>query len=179
MVMRRVNVCLWALLVFSSTNAIACGDKYVVFGQGVRFQRAYAAAHPANILLYLNPGSKWAAPENRERLLTLLRMVGHRPEAVSTIEELQAAVTTGHYDIVLTEFSAVAPATQTVANVKVRPSIIPMVFEPTRQEMKDIERQNSCAVQVSKRSHELLSVINGVMDQRLKGVIEACQRKRV
>src|SRR5205085_1738780 len=97
--MRSRVLCLVGLLVVSSSNLLACGDKFVVFGQGVRFQRAYAAAHPANILVYLKPGSKWTTPENRERLLTVLRLVGHRPQAVTTLDEFQAAVATSNYDV--------------------------------------------------------------------------------
>jgi hypothetical protein len=176
--MRRLAVCLLAFGIVSSSNVLACGDKFVVFGQGVRFQRAYAAAHPANILVYLKPGSKWTTPENRDRLLMVLRMVGHRPQAVSTLDELQAAIATGNYDVVLTELSTVSTATEAIASAKMRPTVIPMVFEPSREELKQIERQNSCTVAVTRRSHELLTVINDVMGQRIKGVTEACQRKR-
>lgn len=176
--MRRLGVYLLAFGVLSGSDAFACGDKYVVFGQGVRFQRAYAAAHPATILVYLKPGSMWSTPENRDRLLTVLRMVGHRPDAVTTIDELRAAASTNKYDIVLTEFADVAQAAESVATVTLRPTVVPMVFEPSRQEMARIEKENRCAVQVTKRSHELLTVINTVMDQRGKGVTEACQRKR-
>ena len=33
----------------------ACGDKFMLVGRGVRFQRAYAAIHPASILILLPP----------------------------------------------------------------------------------------------------------------------------
>ncbi len=174
--MKRLGVWILALSTVA-TSAIACGDKYVVFGQGVRFQRAYAAAHPATILVYLNPESKWSSPDNRERLLTALRMVGHRPDAVTTTDEMRTAMSTNKYDIVLTEFATIAQAADATSAASVHPTIIPMVFEPTRAEMARIEKENNCAVQVSKRSHELLTVINTVMDQRAKGVTEACQRK--
>jgi hypothetical protein len=174
--MRRVAVFLLACVVFAP-NTFACGDKFVVFGQGVRFQQAYAAAHPGNILVYLKPGSKWTTPENRERLLMVLRMVGHRAQAVSTLEELRAAAATAKYDVVLAELSTSAETTGTIINLNVRPTMIPMVFEPTRQELKEIEKQKGCTVAVSRRSHELLSVINAVMEQRTKGVTEGCQRK--
>jgi hypothetical protein len=45
--------------------------------------------------------------------------------------------------------------------------------------MKQLQVNDACAVQLSKRSHELLTVINVVMEQRSKGVTEACERKRV
>jgi len=173
--MRSIALCVLTVLVAASGNA--CGDKFVVFGQGVRFQRAYAAAHPANILVYLTRDSKWATTDNRERLLSVLRLVGHRPYAVTTADELQAAIATSNYDVILTELTSVGFVNETIAGAKARPTIVPMVFEPTREQMKEIEKQNSCTVAVSRRSHELLTVINDVMGQRSKGITEACQRK--
>jgi hypothetical protein len=175
---RRVGLLLLTLLIICASGALACGDKFVVFGQGVRFQRAYAATHPASILVYLKPGSRWTSPESRDRLLTVLRMVGHHPQAVSTVDELQAAMGTGTFDVVLTEFSTLPATTQIVSAARSRATIIPMVFEPAPPQLAELERQNTCTVQVSKRSHELLTVINDVMALRLKGVGEACQRKK-
>ena len=56
--------------------------------------------------------------------------------------------------------------------------MIPLLFEPTPEQLKVMEEKNRCAVKMSKRNHELLTVINDVIGQRLKGVTEACQRKR-
>ena len=176
--MRKLGVLLLIVALNSAATLFACGDKFVVFGQGVRFQRAYAATHPASILVYLKPGSRWTTPENRDRLLSVLRMVGHHPQAVSTVEELQAATATGTFDVLLTEFSTLPAATQAAAMSKKHPTIIPMAFEPTRAELEGFEKQNSCTVAVSKRSHELLTVINDVMASRIKGTGESCQRKR-
>lgn len=176
--MRRLGVLVLVVAISSVASALACGDKFVVFGQGVRFQRAYAAAHPGSILVFLKPGSRWTTPENRDRLLAVLRMVGHHPQAVSTVDELQAAMATGTFDVLLTEFNTLPAATQAAAMSKKHPTIIPMAFEPTRAELEQLEKQNSCTVAVSKRNHELLTVINDVMASRVKGLGEACQRKR-
>jgi hypothetical protein len=176
--MRQIGLGLVLVCAVSAADVSACGDKYVVFGQGVRFQRAYAAVRPARILVYQEPGPKSAAPRNRERLLTVLRMVGHRPDAVATVDEMRVAVGANRYDVVLTEFTTTAEATAIAAAAPVPPTVIPMIFDPTTAERTRIERENSCAVQVSKRSHELLTVINTVMDQRSRNVTQVCQRKR-
>jgi hypothetical protein len=176
--MRRVATCVVLFSLCSAANLLACGDKYVIFGQGVRFQRAYAATHPASILVYLKSGSRWATPDNRERLLSVLRMVGHRPQAVSTASEVQAAIATGQFDIVLSEADDVAQLTESIVHAAFHPTVVSLLFAPTPDEVAAIERQNSCAVQVSKRNHELLTVVNDVMGQRVKGITAACQRKR-
>lgn len=160
-------------------NGFACGDKYVVLGRGVRFQRAYAASLPASILVYAPPAAKWASGDTRERLLSTLRLVGHRPDAVSTADELDAALRTGRYDVVLTDFTTLTETSRIGAAAATHPTVIPVVFDPSRGQLAEIEKQNSCVVQFSKRSHELLTIINIVMEERAKGVKEACQRKVV
>jgi hypothetical protein len=177
--MRRIAAFALASAICLTSDALACGDKYVILGQGVRFQRAYAAAHPANILLFLKSGSKWSAQENRERLVTVLRLVGHHPDTVATIGELQAALGTNKYDVILTEFGTEADVTAVARDSSVHPTVVPVVLDPTRDQMKQLQVNDACAVQLSKRSHELLTVINVVMEQRSKGVTEACERKRV
>jgi hypothetical protein len=177
--MRRICASALALAVLFSSDLLACGDKYVVLGQGVRFQRAYAAAHPATILVYFQPGSKWSTPANRERLITVLRLVGHHPDAAMSADELQAAIGTHKYDVVLTELGTESELTNATRNDARHPTVIPVVMEPSREQLKELQKNDACAVQLSKHSHELLTVINVVMEQRSRGVTEACERKRV
>lgn len=173
-----LRVCTVALVALTASNGFGCGDKFVVFGRGVRFQRAYAAAHPAAILVYSSRSSRIAAAEDRDRLLSVLRLVGHRPHAVTTEEELLAALKSGEFDIVLMDVSESEGVSEKVTHASSRPTIVPLLFNPTREELATIERQNSCAVQFTKRSHELLLVIDDVMKQRLQGASAVCQRKR-
>jgi hypothetical protein len=177
--MRRFAASAIAVSMFFCSDLLACGDKYVILGQGVRFQRAYAAAHPANILVFLKDGSKWSEPENRERLMTVLRLVGHHPDPVTTLAELQTALDAKRYDVILTELGTESELTPIARNAAPHPSVVPVAFEPSREQLKQLQKSDVCAVQLSKRSHELLTVINTVMEQRGRGVTEACERKRV
>ena len=170
---------IWLLfLAIAVPHAFGCGDKYVAFGRGVRFQRAYAAAHPGAILVYANARSPLAAAQNRERLIGLLRMVGHRPQAVSTPQELQAAIATGEFEVVLAdpaEARQVQSATEMGAS---HPTLVQLLVDPTRDELKRIESETPCAVEVTKRNHDLLGVVDDVIDQRHKGGAVTCQRNR-
>lgn len=176
--MRRIGLSLLLLACGFAGDAGACGDKYVVFGQGVRFQRAYAATHPASILVYLKAGTRAATAENRDRLLGVLRMVGHRPQAVSTMSEAQTAIATGQFDILMAEPDDATSLADSVVKSTAHPTVVPLLFDPTKEQIVAIEKQNTCAVQVSKRNHELLTVLNDIMGQRTKGITAACQRKR-
>lgn len=164
----------WVLVLTSAAiapNALGCGDKFVAFGQGIRLQRIYASAHPGAILVYLTPESPLALSANRDRLVNLLRLAGHRPQVVSTRDELRGAAATGEFDIVLTQPSEVASVRDAVKSA----TIVQLLWEPTREELARVE----CAAPVSKRNHELLMVVNDVMEQRHEGVAPvSCPRKR-
>jgi len=157
--------------VVATPAALPCGDKFVAFGQGVRLQRIYAAEHPAAILIYVRPESPLGQPVNRDRLTGLLRLAGHRPQVVSTLAELQGAAATGEFDLLLTE-----PAdASSVRDLAKSATIVQILWEPKREEIDQLD----CAAAVSKRSHDLLLVVNDVMEQRHKGVASvSCRRKR-
>ena len=169
--MKKLLCTVFLCAVVASPAALACGDKFVAFGQGVRLQRIYAAEHPAAILIYVRPESPLGQPANRDRLTGLLRLAGHRPQVVSTLAELQGAAATGEYDLVLTE-----PAdAQSVRDVAKSATVVQILWEPKREQIDQLE----CAAAVSKRSHDLLLVVNDVMEQRHKGVANvSCKRSR-
>jgi hypothetical protein len=61
-----------------SEPLFACGDKFLLVGRGVRFQKAYAAIHPASILIVVPPKVVKNAAVRDGRLMTALKMAGHR-----------------------------------------------------------------------------------------------------
>jgi len=176
--MQRIMTILVLSAAVCTTNAVACGDKFVAFGQGIRLQRIYAAAHPAAILVYLRPDSPLALPANRDRLVNLLRLAGHRPQVVSTSAELRGAAATGEFDLLLTEPADVAAVREAAKSAKVAPSVVQLLWEPATQDLERLDQQDECAARVSRRSHELLMVVNDVMDQRQKGATVSCRRSR-
>ena len=44
-----------AVFLQDGVDAQACGDKFLLLGRGVKFQRAYAAIYPASIVIYAQP----------------------------------------------------------------------------------------------------------------------------
>src|ERR1700730_16519093 len=87
---------------FGSQVVSTCGDKFLLVGRGVRFQRAYAAIHPASILIVLPPKSVKSAAVRDSRLQTALKMAGHRVELVQPVR-LDDPLLHARYDIVLAE----------------------------------------------------------------------------
>src|SRR5687768_14763520 len=110
----RVLAFVILLTVAFTETASACGDKFVVFGRGVRFKTAYAAARPASVLLYMKSDSSLSQIEREFRLQSTLKEVGHKPAVVESSVDLEKAMRGKTYDIVL----AAAADVEAVENVR-------------------------------------------------------------
>ena len=93
-------VALVTLISLGSQGVSACGDKFLLVGRGVRFQRAYAAIHPGSILIVLPPKSVKNAAVRDSRLQTALKMAGHRVELVAQAN-LADQIGRSRYDVIL------------------------------------------------------------------------------
>src|SRR5580765_3672175 len=115
-----------------SQAASACGDKFLLVGRGVRFDRAYAAVHPASILIVLPPKSVKSAAVRDARLLTALKMAGHRVEVVQEPANLSEVLGRSRHDIILAERAdASAIRTGAGAGVAAKPSIVGVLEDPS------------------------------------------------
>jgi len=100
--MRRLLVSItvaFILLVQAAIPVGACGDKLLVLGRGIRFQSRHTP-RAASVLLYLpaTPAEQSLSDPNIE---SALREAGHTVRAVTTGEDLQGALRSGTYDVVL------------------------------------------------------------------------------
>ena len=173
--MRRSLILGLAAIVLVSNGALACGDKFVVFGRGVRFQSAYAAAHPASVLIYMNPSSHMPLIERDFHVEATLRQLGHKPRVVTTPEDLQTALAAGTYDVVLVDIDDVASVEKVRARANAKFSIVPALYKPTSEAVQSAQKEYGCLVKAMKRSHDLPIVLDEVMRSRSKGA-DRCQR---
>ena len=95
-------------------DALACGDKLVIVGRGMRPKRVRGSV-PASILVYADPKGSMPAALDEGHLRKDLEKAGHRVRSVVTREELEKALDTGSYDLVLADLKA-APLVETEAN---------------------------------------------------------------
>jgi hypothetical protein len=79
----------------------ACGDKFLLLGRGIRFQRAYAAIHPARILLVVPSKSVKVAAVRDPRLKSALSDAGHKVDVVPAAKLAQALANGPRYDLIL------------------------------------------------------------------------------
>src|SRR5688572_31793600 len=107
----RTMVAVAVIVLALGSHAVnACGDKFSLLGRGARFQNAYAAIHPARILLVVPPKSVKQAAVRDARLKTALKMAGHKVDEVSS-GELRRVSSGIRYDIILTGRADVSAVT--------------------------------------------------------------------
>src|SRR5438093_55151 len=58
--------------------AFACGDKFLIVGRCVSYQRTHSAEHPGHVLILWSSNSKAAAAIRDVELQDFLQQAGHR-----------------------------------------------------------------------------------------------------
>lgn len=153
------------LLLLCCPPSEACGDKFLRMGRGLRNARA---TRPASILIYMKPDSVVPAAARELKLSASLQRAGHRIRAVEGANELEAALMSGTYDIVVGD-----PASATVIarmpTGKSKPSFLPVLLKPTRQELAAAEKRYRCFLAAPGRAYTSLAEIDHVMQERQKG----------
>ena len=82
-----------------ATPLHACGDKLMMLGRGIRFQSKHTP-RAASVLLYL-PASATGRPLTDPNLESALREAGHAVRAVTMPADLDGALRSGTFDVVL------------------------------------------------------------------------------
>ena len=167
-----------ALVLATAQASDACGDKFVVFGRGVRFRTAYAAAHPAAILVYMNPTSHVPLVDRDFHLVATLRLAGHRPSVVETKDELHDALSSTRYDLLIVDLEDAAGVETEVQKSESAPVVVPLIYNVSGTEFAELAKKYSCLLKADRRNHQLLSVLDEVMRDKAAGQTPSCNVSR-
>lgn len=169
--MSKILLCLvlagGALL--GAREAGACGDKFLVIGRGVRQQRAQGAVHRARVLLYQDPAGQLDAALRAQKVETHLKLAGHKLDSVESRAELSERLAAGKYDIVLAPISEMAALEQAVGGGPTKPFLLPVIYNPTGEELAQAEAEFSCVMKSPSTQKHYLAVIDEAMVLRKKG----------
>jgi hypothetical protein len=148
----------------------ACGDKFVVVGRGVRFEQAYAAIHPASILIVLPTKNVKSAAVRDSHLLTALKMAGHHVEVVQQPANLADVVGRSRRDIILVE-QADASALRDIAGPagQPKPTIVGVMENPSSSAVADARTQFEYVLATPSPLARILNLMDDVMKARLEG----------
>ncbi len=150
----------------SATAGLACGDKLLVIGRGVRFQRAYARRQ-ADLVIYSN-GTQNGAILTSARLQTTLKQAGHKLQLVEGASQLDEALKSGNVDVVLADFADVAGITQQLQSAPSKPVVLPILVKPSKAELAAAQREYKFALKASADEIQYLTAIGEAMKSRLR-----------
>jgi ABC-type amino acid transport substrate-binding protein len=171
--MRRLVVSALFLLVMllSGSAALACGDKLLALGRGVRFQRIYAARQ-ANLVIY-SAGTQNGAALDSARLRTALKRTVRNLELASDGSQLDQTLKSGQVDVVLVYFADLAAIARQLQSAPSRPIILPVLIKPSRAEFAAAQSQYKFALKAAADELEFLTAIDEAMKAKLKPKVKS------
>ena len=151
---------------WEATDAAACGDKFLVVGRGVRSQRTQGAVRRASILIYNNPSTRMPAAVAEARLERELTLAGHRLSLVTSPAAVEGELESGRHDVVLADLSDMAAVEAQVKAAGSRAVLLPVVYNPTDEELAAAEQRYRCVMKAPSRRHHFLGVLNDALVER-------------
>jgi ABC-type amino acid transport substrate-binding protein len=150
----------------SGTSALACGDKLLALGRGVRFQRAYAARE-ANLVIY-SGGAQSGASLNSAKLQTALKRAGHKLQIIGGALQLDEALKSGKVDVVMVDFADLSEIAAELQSAPSKPVIVPVLFKPSKSELAKAQKEYTLALKAPADDFDYLTAIDEAMKLRLK-----------
>jgi len=168
--MRRIPVLVLVVtaLFVNIQSADACGDKLLALGRGVRFQRAYKAPHPANILVLWRVDPQHPNAGKDAQFRDLLTSVGHKVTMAYNPEETRKALDTQEFDVLLFELQDEIYVDSSLAAITKRPSALPIVYQPSKALMTSTHQKYRWVIKAPAQPGQLLAAIDELMDQRTR-----------
>ena len=147
-------------------DAVACGDKLVVVGRGLRARRVKGTS--ASILVWAQPRGAVSAAIGQGQLRTELERAGHRVRSVVSRQELENALQVGTYDLVLADLDAMAVAATKADGAASKPTVLPTLYNPSEAELNAATNAYRCVLKSPGNRKDYLSVVDEAMTLRSK-----------
>ena len=147
-------------------DVLACGDKLVVVGRGLR--PTHRAVSRASILVYARPGGSLPAALAAGGLEKDLQHAGHRLSRVGTDDELKRALGTGGYDLVLADLEAAPRVEAEASQAPARPTVLPTLYNPSPAELSAAQSHFECVVKSPGQEKDYLAVVDAAMATRAR-----------
>jgi hypothetical protein len=149
----------------TSARVEACGDKFLVISRSIRRARA---AHPSSILIYANPASTTPAAVRELQIERNLKLAGHQTMVVADAHALDQALSSGQYDLVLSDPKDAAALRAQFDGALSRPRVVPILLNATESEGAAAQRQFGPVIRAPGKSKALLGAIDAAMELRLR-----------
>lgn len=150
----------------SGTAGLACGDKLLLIGRGVRFQRAFAPRQ-GNLVIY-SSGNQSGATLMSAKLQTTLKQAGHKLQTVQGAVQLDEALKLGKVDVVLADMADLAGITRQLQSAPSKPVVLPVLFKPSKAELAAAQREYKFALKAPADEVQYLVVIDEAMKLKFR-----------
>jgi hypothetical protein len=175
--MRRFIVSMAVVSAAFGANLVpvhACGEKLLVLGRGIRFQSRHTP-RAASVLLYL-PQTGSGQPLSDPHLESALREAGHAVHAVTTNGDLDSALRSGVYDVVLANMTDAEDLERVQATAASNAVVLPAVYlvaPPQAKQQAKADRAKAAqefnvVVEVPGRPGQYCAAVDKAMDLKLK-----------
>ena len=154
------------MLLLSATLVLACGDKLLVLHRGLRFQD-FAGSTVASILLY-EPQSPASNAFNDGQLESTLVKAGHKLRRVGEQTQLDEAVKSGHYDLVLVALSDATAVEEALHGTPSPPVVVPVVHEASKAEAQQAKKHFRCMLKAPDKAGNYLNAIDRALNEKAK-----------
>jgi len=148
------------------TDANACGDKLLRIGRNFRHHQNMVKLRPARMLIYTPLNSRTLPATAATQIQSYFEKVGHKPLAVETIDKLNEALNSGHYDLILTDFADAATLQRLVEGSPSQTVVLPVLYKRSKGERADAAKQYPVLVKNPRDASDFLQAIYNVMKSR-------------
>ena len=177
--MRQCRALLLCVVAGSSTLlsglSLACGDKLVALGGGVRFEQVVVSRHPGRILIILSPGSALAEANSRFNLTSSLTLVGHSVITADDAAEIDNSLLDGQVDLVLVDATELRGVAFKSSAAGQGPTILPVVFQDGPTSHPNTGLAPGCTADAGERKGKtLLKTVERTLARRSRGQLDSC-----
>ena len=166
--------CVMAAVMLNPALVDACGEKLLTLGRAIRFQSRHTP-RAASVLLYL-PQTGAGQSLTDPNLESALREAGHAVRAATTSADLESALRSGNYDVVLANLTDAPDLERAQAVVERNAVVLPAVYltaptQPKPQAKSDRDSASKAfgvVVEVPGRPGHYCAAVDKAMELKLK-----------
>ena len=154
---------LWGAVALCPVEGVACGDKFLVIGRGLK--RIPKAHHPAAVVLYLRPGSSLPEAAKEMKLGATLQQAGHTVESATEEAALRERPGARHPDFVLVDPADAPVLERLYGSAASRPQVVPVVDKVSDETLRTLQAQHALVIRTG-RSLAYLTALDEAMGRR-------------
>jgi hypothetical protein len=162
-----VSVFASSVILSTSLPVHGCGDKLLVLGRSLRFQ-TMSGSRAAGILAYARPGTPSAGLIADPKVQSAFKKAGYQFRVVRDGEEVDVALRSGKYDLVLADIADVAVMDAAIHSTSSTSVLLPVMYEPTKPEFSAAERRYRYVLKVQRKGGNNFSVIERALEMKLE-----------